>query len=244
MSEREREREREIQTGRRRPLGSPKPKPKPKPRPRPRSKPATGNLYLHSALPAVPLVSFTNFTFTATAMATRFASRPPHDRPRVSSPRFSAFRFVSFRSVLAWPPRTRDSDLTERASERASERVRERKEKKKTKTKQTRTNQAEETRALDHRRAFFTEPIKRFTRQAERACVSRNPATDLCKFQCTHSLELGSIAYFTLVTANESPMVIAIRSIDRSAVLSPSNCRHFSPCVAACNIYSYNSDYN
>lgn len=42
----------------------------------------TGNLYLHLGLPAVPLVSFTNFTFTATAMATRFASRPLHDRPR------------------------------------------------------------------------------------------------------------------------------------------------------------------
>ena len=69
-------------------------------------------------------------------MATRFASRPPHDRPRVSSPRFSAFRFVSFRSVLAWPPRTRDSDLTERASERASERESEREKREKKKRKQ------------------------------------------------------------------------------------------------------------
>lgn len=48
----------------------------------PKPKPKPANLYLHFALPAVPLVSFTNFTFTATAMATRFASRPLHDRPR------------------------------------------------------------------------------------------------------------------------------------------------------------------
>lgn len=43
----------------------------------PKPKPKPANLYLHFALPAVPLVSFTNFTFTATAMATRFASRSP-----------------------------------------------------------------------------------------------------------------------------------------------------------------------
>lgn len=48
----------------------------------PKPKPKPANLYLHFGLPAVPLVSFTNFTFTATAMATRFASRPLHDRPR------------------------------------------------------------------------------------------------------------------------------------------------------------------
>lgn len=52
----------------------------------------TGNLYLHLGLPAVPLVSFTNFTFTATAMATRFASRPLHDRPRFF---FFSLRFAS-----------------------------------------------------------------------------------------------------------------------------------------------------
>lgn len=55
----------------------------------------TGNLYLHLALPAVPLVSFTNFTFTATAMATRFASRPLHDRPRFFFFFFFSLRFAS-----------------------------------------------------------------------------------------------------------------------------------------------------
>lgn len=61
----------------------------------PKPKPKPANLYLHFALPAVPLVSFTNFTFTATAMATRFASRPLHDRPRCFFSPLPPSRFAS-----------------------------------------------------------------------------------------------------------------------------------------------------
>ena len=130
-----------------------------------------------------------------------------------SSLLFSSFYFVSFRFVSLGPRLALLGDPTERERER--EREKKRKQNKHVAYEPARRN----TRSTTVER--FSPSQLSGSRGRPSVPAYRGTGDRPLKFQCTHSLSnstrLDSIGYLLLplVTTNESPVVIAISSIDR-----------------------------